>query len=168
MANPNPYTVLGVAVLASTDELKAAYKQLAAKHHPDKHANDPKAGARMREINHAWEQLKTPELRQATNKSLITEALQSIKAEKPVTRHPARTPESGVPPPRNVPPHTPPIRPVQPEHSNTGVDWRSIGGIGLGIAIILGGIALGASRKGNPYDPSVDRYRGPDGRFTRR
>lgn len=52
----DPYRVLGVSPDASEDEIKAAYRTLAKKYHPDvNHA--PDAEAKMKEINDAYSQL---------------------------------------------------------------------------------------------------------------
>jgi len=45
------YSVLGVSASASQDEVKKQYRKLAAKHHPDKNPNDPKAAERFKEIS---------------------------------------------------------------------------------------------------------------------
>lgn len=47
------YKVLGVAKTASDKEIKAAYRKLAMKYHPDKNPGDAKAEARFKEINEA-------------------------------------------------------------------------------------------------------------------
>jgi DnaJ-class molecular chaperone len=51
----DPYEVLGVTKKASEAEIKKAFRALAKKHHPDKHANDPKAVKRFQEISAAYE-----------------------------------------------------------------------------------------------------------------
>jgi DnaJ-class molecular chaperone len=51
----DPYDVLGVPKKASEAEIKKAFRTLAKKHHPDTHANDPKAVKRFQEINSAYE-----------------------------------------------------------------------------------------------------------------
>src|SRR5690242_924146 len=48
------YSVLGVPASASQDEIKKQYRKLAAKHHPDKNPNDPKASERFKEISEAY------------------------------------------------------------------------------------------------------------------
>src|SRR5262245_25076695 len=51
----DPYEVLGVSKKATEAEIKKAFRNLAKKHHPDTHANDPKAVKRFQEINSAYE-----------------------------------------------------------------------------------------------------------------
>jgi len=52
----DPYRVLGVSPDASEDEIKAAYRRMAKKYHPDiNHA--PDAEAKMKEVNDAYSQL---------------------------------------------------------------------------------------------------------------
>lgn len=54
----DPYKVLGVSPNASEDEVKAAYRELAKKYHPDNYANNPLAdlaAEKMKEINEAYD-----------------------------------------------------------------------------------------------------------------
>jgi DnaJ-class molecular chaperone len=51
----DPYEVLGVAKGASAKDIKAAYRKLAKKHHPDQNPNDPKAKERFAAANQAYE-----------------------------------------------------------------------------------------------------------------
>src|SRR3954464_11685347 len=51
------YSVLGVPASATQEELKKQYRKLAAKHHPDKNPNDPKAAERFKEISEAYQVL---------------------------------------------------------------------------------------------------------------
>ncbi|HXI99957.1 MAG TPA: J domain-containing protein, partial [Micropepsaceae bacterium] len=51
----DPYEVLGVSKKASEAEIKKAFRTLAKKHHPDKHASDPKAVKKFQEISGAYE-----------------------------------------------------------------------------------------------------------------
>src|SRR5215470_6778565 len=51
----NPYDVLGVPKNASAKDIKAAFRKLAKKHHPDQNPDDPKAKERFAEVNQAYE-----------------------------------------------------------------------------------------------------------------
>ena len=56
----DPYEVLGVAHGASEEEIKAAYRRLAKRYHPDLNPGDPTAAQKMNEVNQAYEQIKNP------------------------------------------------------------------------------------------------------------
>ncbi|HBG56338.1 MAG TPA: molecular chaperone DnaJ, partial [Ruminococcaceae bacterium] len=56
----DPYKVLGVSPDATDAEVKAAYRKLAKKYHPDNYADSPLAdlaGEKMKEINEAYDQV---------------------------------------------------------------------------------------------------------------
>jgi curved DNA-binding protein len=57
------YSTLGVAKTASQKEIKAAYRKLARKHHPDVNQGDKSAEGRFKEINEAYEVLGDAEKR---------------------------------------------------------------------------------------------------------
>jgi molecular chaperone DnaJ len=59
------YDVLGVQRSAGDSDLKAAYRKLAMKHHPDRNPGDKHCEQRFKEINEAYEVLKDPDKRAA-------------------------------------------------------------------------------------------------------
>lgn len=59
----DPYEILGVAKTASEAEIKKAFRTLAKKHHPDKHAGDEAAQKRFQEISGAYDILGDKEKR---------------------------------------------------------------------------------------------------------
>src|SRR5881628_416775 len=61
--NKDFYAVLGVSASATQDEIKKAYRKLAARYHPDKNPNDPKAADRFKEISEAYQVLGDAEKR---------------------------------------------------------------------------------------------------------
>ena len=57
----DPYQVLGISPSASDDEVKAAYRQLARKYHPDNYVDNPLADLateKMQEINEAYDEIQ--------------------------------------------------------------------------------------------------------------
>ena len=70
----DPYDVLGVPRKASEAEIKKAFRTLAKKHHPDTHANDPKAVKTFQEINAAYEVVGDKEKRAQYDRGEIDEA----------------------------------------------------------------------------------------------
>ena len=59
------YDVLGVGRTATDTELKAAFRKLAMKWHPDRNPGDKNSDVRFKEINEAYEILKDPDRRAA-------------------------------------------------------------------------------------------------------
>jgi curved DNA-binding protein len=57
------YKTLGVNKNATADEIKAAYRKLARKHHPDLNPNDKEANKKFQQINEANEVLGDPDKR---------------------------------------------------------------------------------------------------------
>ena len=65
MAKRDYYDVLGVSKGADAAEMKAAYRKLAMKYHPDRNPDDPSAEARFKELNEAYDILKDEQKRAA-------------------------------------------------------------------------------------------------------
>ena len=59
----NYYDVLGVKKDASAKELRAAFRRLARRHHPDVNPGDPEAERRFKEVNAAYEVLSDTDKR---------------------------------------------------------------------------------------------------------
>ncbi|MEM7734501.1 MAG: DnaJ C-terminal domain-containing protein [Deinococcota bacterium] len=57
------YNTLGVSKTASQQEIRAAFRKLAAKHHPDRNPDDPSAEETFKEINEAYIVLSDDEKR---------------------------------------------------------------------------------------------------------
>ena len=59
----DPYEILGLNRDADEAAIKAAYRKLAKRHHPDLHPGDKKAAERFQELNNANDLLSDPERR---------------------------------------------------------------------------------------------------------
>src|SRR5262249_50833010 len=57
------YDTLGVKKGASPDEIKKAYRKLAAKYHPDKNPGDASAEEKFKEVQNAYDVLSDAEKR---------------------------------------------------------------------------------------------------------
>ena len=65
----DPWQVLGVSRTATDEEIKAAYRKLAHKYHPDLNPGDEAAAKRMQEINAAYDQIKNMDDYRASQES---------------------------------------------------------------------------------------------------
>lgn len=61
----DPYEILGVDRGATPEEIKSAFRKLAALHHPDKNPDDAGAQQRFKELNAAYQILSDPQKRAA-------------------------------------------------------------------------------------------------------
>ena len=74
----NHYAVLGLLHTAEAVVVKAAYKALAQRYHPDRFAGDTAyAKAKMEALNEAYQVLSNPQKRQAYDRELIDELADS-------------------------------------------------------------------------------------------
>src|SRR5213078_2209377 len=65
MAKRDYYEILGVQRGASDADLKAAFRKLAMKHHPDRNPGDKDCEHRFKELNEAYDVLKDGDKRAA-------------------------------------------------------------------------------------------------------
>lgn len=63
MAYPEYYTVLGVEITASAEDIKKKYHYMAKKYHPDLNAGNKAAEEKFKQINEAYETLGDPDKR---------------------------------------------------------------------------------------------------------
>jgi len=64
MAKRDYYEILGVSKSATTDEIKAAYRKLALKYHPDRNPDNKEAEEKFKEAAQAYETLSDAQKRQ--------------------------------------------------------------------------------------------------------
>lgn len=65
VAAPSPYDTLQVSPSASPEVIRAAYRAMVQRHHPDRHPDQPDAASRTAALNAAYAVLSDPQLRQA-------------------------------------------------------------------------------------------------------
>lgn len=82
----DPYQTLGVARDASQDDIRAAYRTLAKKHHPDLNPGDTAAEDRFKDVAAAYELLSDPEKRARFDRGEI-DAAGNERAPEPSWRH---------------------------------------------------------------------------------
>lgn len=68
------YAVLKLAPDAPSEVIRAAYRALAARNHPDRCGGEPAAVSRMQRVNEAYRVLSDPELRAAHDAALGSRA----------------------------------------------------------------------------------------------
>lgn len=66
----DPYSVLGVSRTADQVEIKAAWRTMAKKLHPDQNRSDPNAQSRFTEVGRAYDLLKDPDKRRRFDEML--------------------------------------------------------------------------------------------------
>ena len=70
----NPYEILGVAKTASADDIRAAYRKLAKKLHPDLNPGDKKSEEKFKEVSGAYDLLSDNEKRAKFDAGVIDAA----------------------------------------------------------------------------------------------
>lgn len=65
MSEKSYYSILGVSRNTTSDEIKAAWRQLVLKHHPDRNPDDKDVTKKLQEINEAYEVLSDPKKKRA-------------------------------------------------------------------------------------------------------
>jgi DnaJ-class molecular chaperone len=82
----DPYEVLGVEKTASEAAIRAAYRKLAKRHHPDLNPGKPEAAERFKEINAANDILSDTEKRARYDRGEIDAAGNEVPPERPFYR----------------------------------------------------------------------------------
>ncbi len=90
MAVLNYYAVLDVALQATQEDIKKAYRKLALQYHPDRNQGDRQAEQKIRKINEAYEILGDPQARKTYDRLRLGHA--------PVTQRHEEEPEETVSP----------------------------------------------------------------------
>lgn len=73
----DPYEVLGLPTGATWRQIQRAYRKLAMRHHPDRNPGDPQAHERFKEINSAYEELKSQHFRRESQEEALGRASSS-------------------------------------------------------------------------------------------
>ncbi len=87
MQKKNYYLLLGLKNTSSADEIKAAYRALAKKYHPDKNQGNKASEEYFKEIQEAYATLSNPEKKRKYDLSFSTARLYS--------KQPTQTPYAG-------------------------------------------------------------------------
>lgn len=86
----DPYSVLGIQRNATDDEVKAAYRELAKKYHPDHYSDSPLAdlaSEKMKEINEAYDKIMNERKRRVNTSDFGTGAAGSTTSSFPDIRN---------------------------------------------------------------------------------
>jgi hypothetical protein len=124
----NYYDVLNVAQGASEEVIRAAYRALSQKYHPDRNPHNPQAHQRMTEINQAYAVLSDPEKRHHHDVWIARQALQAQVSPELLAR-------------KHSPFTTPPV--YLPTHQDSMITLNERGHgwiwfIGVAILIVMG------------------------------
>jgi curved DNA-binding protein CbpA len=84
----NYYEILGVNKNASEEEIKVAFKSLAKKYHPDKHAGNPVYEEHFKKINSAYQVLSDPKKRERYNLKIFYQTQKKYNKPAPSRQNP--------------------------------------------------------------------------------
>jgi curved DNA-binding protein CbpA len=141
----DPYATLGVPRDATERQVRAAYRRLAMRYHPDRHP-DERTSERMRGVNEAWHILSSPVRRRRYDAGTRHWATQDRATQDRATRYTASRYATPAP-----------VDPTQPQEEGPGlagalgivaVAWLVFGTISLGFlpAPIIGLALLAVAR----------------------
>lgn len=88
----NYYTILGIADFAGADTIKAAHRKLSKRYHPDLNNGNKYYEERFREVQHAYEQLRDPGMKEVYDNQLRYYYTGSTPYTAPVPEQPIHTP----------------------------------------------------------------------------
>ena len=153
----DPYQTLGLAVTATEEEIKTAWRQAARDTHPDRNLHDPTAGARFVAAREAYELLADPYRRAQFDHTRTLQAQYGPSAAAPSkpTRERERPPDwwndlFGHPRPVAAPVRTRPAAPHNPYYRQEQQALESE--FGAGFEWDRTGVYTGtARRKKNPF-----------------
>lgn len=111
------YDTLEIKESASAEVIRAAYKSLSSKFHPDKNPGDAAAAKLMQQINNAYRVLRDPDLRRRYD-----DALRQARAQEQGA--PPQPPTGGVEPP--VPPSSPAAGAAAANKTSPSIWWPII------------------------------------------
>jgi curved DNA-binding protein CbpA len=133
---PDPYTVLGVSVLADLEQIRSAYRALARSLHPDANPDDATAAARFAEVTEAYELLRDPARRRAYDLSVAVH-----RGPRPARTAPRPTGNASVRGPSARPAHRP-LVPEQEPHPSGRPERDEVAFLGRYFKVLLVLIAL--------------------------
>jgi curved DNA-binding protein CbpA len=93
------YELLEITATASAEEIKASYRKLAKKYHPDKNRGSTWHEERFKKINHAYQILSNPDKRRQYDQRLQYGASRTYQYQPPPSK-PRRSSTPGYRPPR--------------------------------------------------------------------
>ena len=114
MARQDHYEVLGVPQDATADEIRRAFRRLAAQHHPDRNLGDRSASLRFKQVNAAYQVLSDPAKR----------AVYDDLTRAPDATHTGLHEPPAKPPPQAPPRPPPPDTEQSPEQPSRSWSWR--------------------------------------------